>query len=342
MSESDPVLITAIIPTFRRPDRLKKAIQSVLDQSYAFLQVCVYDNASGDETARIVSEFTKVDSRVKYYCHPRNIGAAENFQFGLLRVDTPFFSFLSDDDFLLPEFYATALQGFKEYPDAAFFSGAVIDITEKGEVVDIILSKWPQQQYYVPPHGLLEMIGKYSNWAGTLFRGEVIKKNGGIDVQLKAIDIDYVLRAAAHLPFTISKKHCAVFVQHSTSYSKNNGLKLIWPGWPVMISKIKENPFLSAETKKLAEQKLHCELQSLLLMNALRSLEEKQFDAASSIAAIFNQVITQKWKGYLLSAVVECSKVFPAFTKLLGGMMALRRFLLRRNKQSVFQKSMGF
>ena len=83
--------ITTILPTFRRPERLKKAIRSVLNQTYPHFQVCIYDNASDDATASVVAEFASIDPRVKYHCHPQNIGAAENFQYGLDRVETPFF-----------------------------------------------------------------------------------------------------------------------------------------------------------------------------------------------------------------------------------------------------------
>jgi glycosyltransferase involved in cell wall biosynthesis len=68
-------LITVIIPTYRRPKMLGRAIRSVLNQTFPDLQVCVYDNASGDETTQVVVEFAERDSRVRYHCHAANIGA---------------------------------------------------------------------------------------------------------------------------------------------------------------------------------------------------------------------------------------------------------------------------
>src|ERR1700674_1455488 len=111
VDEGPNPLITTIIPTYRRPKFLRRAIRSVLNQSFMNFQVCVYDNASGDETPSVVDDIARSDRRVKYHCHPENIGAIRNFLYGMERVETPFFSFLSDDDFLLPDFYETALQG---------------------------------------------------------------------------------------------------------------------------------------------------------------------------------------------------------------------------------------
>lgn len=322
-------LITTIIPTFKRPDRLKKAIQSVLNQTYPHFQICIYDNASTDTTAEVVAEFMREDSRVQYHCHKSNIGAGENFQYGLSRVNTPFFSFLSDDDFLLPNFYETVMDGFDKHPEAAFSMGAVIDMTDKKEIVDVVLSKWPEKEYYLPPEGLLEMIGKYSNWIGTLFRKEIIDKIGSLDLTLKAIDVDFMFRAAAQFPFAITKKPCAVFVQHASSYSGQNGLKLIWPGWQTMIAKLKENDHLPLEAKLIAERKLQIELRNLLLMNVMRSLEKKNFEDAKAIMEIFNQEIDQKRLKQLLSTMIKICQYLPVMQTSLAFLLKVRRFWLR-------------
>ena len=103
-------MITTIIPTFQRPLLLKKAIESILAQTYPHFKICIYDNASGDETEAVVKRFMEQDSRIFYHCHLENIGMMANYEFALAKIDTPFFSLLSDDDFLLPEFYALTLQ----------------------------------------------------------------------------------------------------------------------------------------------------------------------------------------------------------------------------------------
>src|SRR4051794_28458036 len=89
--QTEAPLITAIIPTYRRPLLLRRAIRSVLDQTYPNLLVCVYDNASGDETASVVRALAREDPRVRYHCHPENIGMSANFAYAMERVETPYF-----------------------------------------------------------------------------------------------------------------------------------------------------------------------------------------------------------------------------------------------------------
>src|ERR1700677_685622 len=128
-------LITTIIPTYRRPHMLRRAIRSVLDQTYPHFKICVYDNASSDETADVVNAMASRDPRIHYYCHSENIGAQENFIFGLSRVDTPLFNLLSDDDFLLPEFFFLAASSLQDNPGAGFFFGGVLSADPEGQVL---------------------------------------------------------------------------------------------------------------------------------------------------------------------------------------------------------------
>ena len=85
--------ITTVIPTYRRPKLLRRAIQSVLNQTYPHFLVCVYDNASGDETEEVVAEIAHRDSRVRYHRYPENIGLVRNFAYGAAQVVTPFLDF---------------------------------------------------------------------------------------------------------------------------------------------------------------------------------------------------------------------------------------------------------
>ncbi len=118
--------ITAIIPTYRRPELLRRSIANVLAQTYPHLKVLVCDNASGDETAEVVSEFQRRDPRVRYHCHAENTGPSYNIRSGVEMVDTEAFSILADDDILLPQFYRHAVDAFESHPDAGFFCGQVV------------------------------------------------------------------------------------------------------------------------------------------------------------------------------------------------------------------------
>ena len=118
--------VTAVIPTRRRPELLRRAIESVLAQTWTDLRVFVSDNASGDATEDVVREIASRDARVTYQRHPVDIGAYPNFQSGLDAVRTEMFSFLSDDDLLFPDFYRRAVDHLLRDPDAGFYASQTV------------------------------------------------------------------------------------------------------------------------------------------------------------------------------------------------------------------------
>ena len=110
--------ITTIIPTYKRPRLLKRAIASVQAQNYEHLKICIYDNASADETETVITELMKEDPRISYVKRETNIGAVNNMVDASMRVTTPLYSVLNDDDLLLPGFYTAAVEAFEHFPSA--------------------------------------------------------------------------------------------------------------------------------------------------------------------------------------------------------------------------------
>lgn len=215
-------LITTIITTFQRPQLLKRAIKSVLNQTYPHFQICVYDNASKDTTSSVVRILGQ-DSRIKYHCHAKNIGMMANYQFAFDQINTPYFNFLSDDDYLLPNFFETALQGFQNSPEAAFSACAVAQINEDGHLIGNPLSTWALEGPYQKELGLLEMLrnrNKFPVPTGVLFQTKLTKQtppNFQKEIQLYW-DPAYLLRLAAQFPIFIQKKVCAVYTCHSQTF----------------------------------------------------------------------------------------------------------------------------
>src|SRR2546430_16533019 len=101
MVESGDTWITVVIPTFRRPAMLQRAIASVAAQQQPVL-TCVYDNGADPTTQAVVSAFARQGQAIRYYAHPENVGAHANFAYGLARVGGEFFVIPSDDAGLFP------------------------------------------------------------------------------------------------------------------------------------------------------------------------------------------------------------------------------------------------
>lgn len=96
---SSGTLVSVGIPTYNRPQGLRRTLECITGQSYQNLEIIVSDNAStSNETARVVQEFMREDPRIQYVRQPENIGSIPNFQFVLGKATGEFFMWAADDD----------------------------------------------------------------------------------------------------------------------------------------------------------------------------------------------------------------------------------------------------
>ena len=101
-SQSCP-LVTIGIPTYNRASSyLKEALQSALNQSYPNIEVIVSDNCSTDHTEVLAKGCAQ--PFLRYFKHPKNIRANDNFNFCLQQARGHYFLLLHDDDIIDRDF----------------------------------------------------------------------------------------------------------------------------------------------------------------------------------------------------------------------------------------------
>ena len=211
--------LSVLVPTYRRPSLLRRAVASALGQTFRDLVVIVFDNASGDETESVVAGFASRDQRVRYVCRDRNIGGPANFARALDDVATPYFAFLSDDDALFPRCYETCFRGFAAAPDALMSAASTLEIDASGSVRFAPLGLWPRDGVYRPPESVLRMLdNRHPTWTSVVFKRDALSLVGGLDLEVGApSDLDFELRIAARFPVVIDRTPCAVFSAHAAS-----------------------------------------------------------------------------------------------------------------------------
>jgi glycosyltransferase involved in cell wall biosynthesis len=94
-------LVSVVIPTCNRSGLLQRAIASVLRQTYEHLEVIVVDDASTDDTRKVVESFH--DHRIRYVRHTTNRGGSAARNTGVDAATGQYIAFLDDDDGWVPE-----------------------------------------------------------------------------------------------------------------------------------------------------------------------------------------------------------------------------------------------
>jgi glycosyltransferase involved in cell wall biosynthesis len=287
-----PPVITTVIPTYRRAGLLKRAIRSALNQTRSDLIVSVYDNASGDETQAVVDEAAKIDPRVRYFCQPENIGIARNFDYGMRHVETPYFSFLSDDDIILPGFYEEAIGALEWQPSAMLFAAVTIMTNFDGTLAGLTLDTW-QPGIYHSPAGLYTMLRVGCPfWTGVVFRRAVASDVGFLDCDTgAAADTDFLLRVAARHSFVVSKRPGAIFFVNPDSVNQRRELSQLWNESARTIHNIKSSDTLPHESRtealRLFQQRLQRRVFSHALNAAMRGDQREALEAAGLLESNF-------------------------------------------------------
>ena len=122
--------ISVVVPTYKRPALLGRAVRSILDQSLQDFEVIVVDDASGDGTEEAVAAFS--DPRIRYVRHEENRGLAAARNSGIKAARAPLVAFLDDDDDYLPSYLeAMARRLVAASDDVAFAACGVREIYER-------------------------------------------------------------------------------------------------------------------------------------------------------------------------------------------------------------------
>jgi glycosyltransferase involved in cell wall biosynthesis len=96
-----PKQLTVIIPTFNRANALRKALDSLVQQTCSDFAVLVCDDGSTDNTSEVVDSYsTCLD--ISYFLLPHSGGPAMPRNFGAHQAKTMWLSFLDSDDFYYP------------------------------------------------------------------------------------------------------------------------------------------------------------------------------------------------------------------------------------------------
>jgi hypothetical protein len=305
MISDDAALVTTVIPTFRRPALLRRAVLSALDQSMRRVRVAVYDNASGDGTAAVLADLARSDPRVRYHSHATNIGVIPNFNHGLARVATPFFSVLSDDDVLLPGFYEKALEVLARRPEAVFVAGQVIEMTDEGRVVKVLPELDTPEVPVAPPEGLFKM---HPTLTGMLFRASVAREYAPFDTGIELLDVDFYLRLAARHPFVLVGQAFGIFVSHGESFSHQMDIGQTWRAYRQVIDRFEADTSVPAAVRAAAADRMSRTLQGAVFRLGLRAIARGSFASADEAHRILGEQERQSARAAVLRSLTALAQ----------------------------------
>lgn len=91
-------LVSIITPTYNTEKFIKETLKSVQNQTYQNWEMILVDDASTDETVKIISDFAKKDSRIKLFTLEKNSGNGFARNVALEKAVGKYIAYLDADD----------------------------------------------------------------------------------------------------------------------------------------------------------------------------------------------------------------------------------------------------
>jgi glycosyltransferase involved in cell wall biosynthesis len=192
-------LISVVIPTHKRPEKLKCAIKSVLDQNYEFCEILVVNDDIIDEPVlQVINQFK--DSRIKYLTNNRKKGPCGARNTGIINSKGDIIAFLDDDDIWLPERLNEINEVFLKHNVTGLLTGYIRSYKTKTKNVYLKNHKNFLEKY---------LADKFSLVCGSnlVLNKKIIKEIGLFDEELiRQEDTEYMVRYLSYYPVHIIKK----------------------------------------------------------------------------------------------------------------------------------------
>jgi len=186
--------VSVILPTYNRKNLARRAILSVLAQSYKNLECIVVDDCSTDGTLDLLTTMMKSDPRLKVVSHLRNLHASAARNTGLAAICGDLVAFLDDDDTWLPDKLEKQVDCLMTALPNVGMVYCWFDVYRGTEVVDTRRSTLRGNVF---DHMLLSQ--PLGNASTLLVRKEVIDRIGGFDETLpRGNDGDFIRRLSQH------------------------------------------------------------------------------------------------------------------------------------------------
>lgn len=190
-------MISIVIPAYNYAHYLTDAIQSVLNQGIADIEVIIFDDCSTDNTAEVVAAISANDARVHYVVNEQNLGATLNINQGMASACGEFVMLLGADDFIEPGALGKLLAALEMNPECGYAFGRYTMLDENGNRHKLQHPGWLTHDYSGTRDEFPSLLrfDCYVNIGATLFRRSVLAGKDFFDTSLSAFPDEKFFRA---------------------------------------------------------------------------------------------------------------------------------------------------
>ncbi len=205
-------LVSIVLPTYNGSNYIEQSINSCINQTYHNWELIIVDDCSTDNTAIIIEEYIKKDSRIKTIKHKTNLKLPTALNTGFAEAGGDYLTWTSDDNLFLPNAIKKMVSFLIEKPqfDIVYCDYSFID--DAGKII--------HDEKVMPPEFLA--IGNCIRCC-FLYRSKVMHEIGGYSSDLYlSEDYDYWLRASINHRFARLNMTLYLYRKHAESLTSKH------------------------------------------------------------------------------------------------------------------------
>ena len=126
--------ISVVMSAYNDGQYLNEAINSILKQTYKNFKFIIINDASTDDTAKILQDHKKKDPRIIVLDNKTNLGLTKSLNIGLKKAHGRYIARMDADDIAYPDRFAKEVKFLKDNPGIFLVGGAMKVIDKDGKV----------------------------------------------------------------------------------------------------------------------------------------------------------------------------------------------------------------
>lgn len=292
---------SVVIPLYNKRAFVRRAVDSVLRQSFEDFELIVVDDGSTDDSAESLVDIT--DARFRLI-RQENAGAGPARNRGILEARAEWIAFLDADDCWLPEHLFETASIIRAFPGASLVATGYREVRDVAQAAlwKTETSKIRSIDYFLEA---ARNVGRV-NSSNASVRREVVEKLGGFANFRAGEDLEYWARIALSDPVAISDRVTSIYVRGTGGVMEQLEAQRI------------EMPF--ARYARLED------ISPSVAMLCRVAADEAKFVTNTSIRTYINSRVLSCVRGSLLDEDVQLAR---HFARLLVAPLNLEAWLMR-------------
>jgi len=189
-------LVSTIIPVFNRAQMLSEAVESVLQQDYANIEIIVVDDGSTDNSLAVAKSLEEKHKTIRVISI-ENAGPGAAREAGQKIARGEFIQYLDSDDLLKPNKFTLQVQGLNENPEYGISYCKTGIMNEAG---DEVTNAWKRTGESIKTLLPSMLAGRWWGTSTPLYRSSLTSLNGAWKTWINEEDWEYDCRLAALNP----------------------------------------------------------------------------------------------------------------------------------------------